>query len=68
MSLSDDINLPDDRDSEDILAAWNRIAEADPQLRKDLGTIIGSLSRSITTVMVRVVELASHIEALEQRL
>jgi hypothetical protein len=65
MGLGDDINRPDVRDSEDVLAAWNRIAEADPQLRKDLGIIIGSLSHSITAVMARVVELASHIEALD---
>jgi hypothetical protein len=66
MGLSEDINRLDDQDSEDVLAAWNRIAEADPQLRKDLGTVIGSLSRSITTVMARLAELARHVEALEE--
>jgi hypothetical protein len=45
-----------------MLDAWDRLASADPDLRRDLGIVLGSFSRSLTDVMARLVELVEYID------
>lgn len=62
MGIAEQINRPSEEDDERVLDAWNRLASADPDLRRDLGIVLGSFSRSLTDVMARLVELAEYVE------
>jgi hypothetical protein len=62
MGIADQINRPGVPDDDGVVDAWNRLASADPDLRRDLGILIGSLSRSLTDVMARLVEFAEYVD------
>jgi hypothetical protein len=62
VGIAEQINRPSEEDDERVLDAWNRLASADPDLRRDLGIVLGSFSRSLTDVMARLVELAEYVE------
>ena len=64
MGIAEQINRPrePDDDPDRVLDAWNRLASADPDLRRDLGIVLGSFSRSLTDVMARLVELAEYVD------
>ena len=50
MGIAEQINRPrePDDDPDRVLDAWNRLASADPDLRRDLGIVLPSFSRSLT--------------------
>jgi hypothetical protein len=62
VGISGQINRPGEPDDDRVLEAWNRLAIADPDLRNDLGIILGSFSRSLTEVLARLVELAEYVD------
>lgn len=62
MGIAERMNRPREPDDDRVLDAWNRLASADPDLRRDLGIVLGSFSRSLTDVMARLVELAEYVD------
>jgi hypothetical protein len=69
MGLVERINrVTEQRNAKRTEEAWNRIADANRDLRHNLGILLGSLSDSILTVHDRLVELAEYVENLEARL
>jgi len=62
VGIAEQINRPREPDDDRVLDAWNRLAGADPDLRRDLGIVLGSFSRSLTDVMARLVELAEYVD------
>jgi hypothetical protein len=62
VGIAEQINRPGEPDDDRVLDAWNRLNRADSDLRRDLGIVLGSFSRSLTEVMARLVELAEYVD------